>query len=252
MSTDLVSEAAANLAAWHDLSLSALDRASESDAALWRCDESHPANFFAAVTLADPNAHDDQLRGIQTLVAARPDDELTVCDSFAALDLRPLGFEEQRRGTWFVRAPAAPERSPFPAELSIERVVTERQLAAWEAAAAMGYGAGTPPEPGSWFGKAMLADPRLQVFVGKADGKVVSGSMVYLGDRVSGVYAVSTLPGFRRRRFAEWLTWRAVLARPQQPSVLQPSVEAEPLYRWMGFEPMGEFVVWRHKPKSAS
>ena len=62
-----------------------------------------------------------------------------------------------------------------------------------------------------------------------------------------GVYGVSVVPGHRRKGYAEQLTWRCVLARPHVPASLQPSDSAHPLYKKMGFEDAGEYVVWFRK-----
>ncbi len=247
MTANLVPDAAANLAAWHDSSLHALDLRCERDATLWHCTETHPRMFFAAVTLGGPESKDDHLAGIEALARERSGDDFAVCDSFASLDLRPLGFEEMRQSTWMVRRPGAPERGEFPRDLVIERVLTDRQLAEWEAASIAGFQLRDTPPPGGLHAPAILSDGRMQVFAGKVDGHIVSGAMGYLTERVNGVYAVSTLPDYRRRGYGEWLTWRVVLARPYQPATLQPSPEAESLYRKMGFETMGEYTVWRHR-----
>ena len=244
---DLIADAAANLAGWHDSSLRALGLECERDAALWRASMPGPSVYFCAVTLGSGERTDDHLEGIEELAGTHPSVPLTVCDSFNALDLAPLGFERLRTGTWMVRKPADPQRRPFPADLVIERVITPGQLAEWEAASAMGFGS-PAPTPGSLHGAGILSDARMQVFAGKVDGKVVAGSMGYLTERVNGVYGVSTIPGHRRRGYAEWLTWRAILGRPHQPTILQPGEESEPLYHRMGFEPMGQYTAWHRGP----
>ncbi|MDZ7728586.1 MAG: GNAT family N-acetyltransferase [Dehalococcoidia bacterium] len=244
MNEELIAEAAGNLASWHDSSLRALDVECERDGLTWQANTAGPEVYFRTITLTGPDEADDHYRRIQELVEAHGDETLTVCDSWGALDLAPLGFDVLRRGSWMVRHPAPPQRSPFPADFAIERVITEKQLAAWEAASAEGFGASSQPERGTLHGAAILQDPRMQVFSGSADGQVVGGAMAYIGDRILGVYGVSVIPQYRRRRFAEMLTWRCVLARPNIPAVLQPSEPAEPLYRTMGFEPIGEYVAW--------
>jgi hypothetical protein len=250
LSQDHVADAAANLAGWHDSSLRALKLRTEQDAALWSSREAGPMVFFSGVTLGGPDASDEQLRAIEGLLQERHADDFAVCDSFATLDLAPLGFEVLRLGTWMVRMPAEPVRRPFPRDLAIERVVTPQQLAEWEAASATAFGAPPLPEVGAWHAPAILSDPRMQVFAGKVGDRVVCGSMAYFSDRVNGIYAVSTLAEYRHKGYAEWLTWRGVLARPHQPATLQPSEQAEALYRHMGFEDTGEYVVWRHRPGS--
>lgn len=248
MNGDHVGEAAANLAAWHNAALRALGIESTTESVLWSASQDCPSVYYNAITLGGEDAHDEQLASVAALARSHPGDTFAVCDSFGTLDLGELGFAATQHGTWLVRKPGAPERRPFPPELSIERVVSDRQLAAWEAANAIGYGAAPPPEPGTWHAPALLADPRAQIFAGYADGHVVSGSMAYLTDRVNGIYAVFTIPDYRGRGFGEWLAWRAILGRPHQPATLQATAKAEPLYRRMGFEPAGPFTIWQRQP----
>lgn len=245
---ELVTEAAANLAGWHDSHLKALGVRTEADPVLWRGTQESPVLFFDAVTLGGPGEADDQMEALKAWIASREGETLSVCDSWGMLDLAPLGFEVMRRGQWMVRMPAEPNRSPFPQGFSIERVVIERQMVAWEAASAKGFESKEAPQAGEWHPAKVLEDPRMQVFAGKEDGEVVAGAMAYLSERgVCGVYGVSVVPGHRRKGYAEQLTWRCVLARPHVPASLQPSESAHPLYRKMGFEDAGEYVVWFRK-----
>ena len=245
---DLVPEAAANLAGWHDSHLKALGLRTEADPVLWRGTQQAPVLFFSAVTLGGPEQAPAQLETITSWASTRKGEDLAVCDSWATLDLAPLGFDVMRRAQWMIRMPAEPNRSPFPGGFHIERVVIERQMLAWEAAGAKGFESKTQPEPGAWHPTALLEDARMQVFAGKEGDEVVAGAMAYLSERgICGVYGVSVLPGHRRKGYAEQLTWRCVLARPHVPASLQPSETAHALYKKMGFEDAGEYVVWFRK-----
>lgn len=245
---ELVTEAAANLAGWHDSNLKALGLRTEADPVLWRGTQESPALFFDAVTLGGPGEADEQMEALKSWLASRDGETLAVCDSWGMLDLAPLGFDVMRREQWMIRMPAEPNRSPFPKGFHIERAVIERQMLAWEAASAKGFESKDAPEPGAWHHAKLLEDPRMQVFAGKEGDEVVAGAMAYLSERgVCGVYGVSVVPGHRRKGYAEQLTWRCVLARPHVPASLQPSETAHALYKKMGFEDAGEYVVWFRK-----
>lgn len=246
MVQELLDEAAANLAGWHDTSVRALDVRTEQDHVLWFATEPTTPIYFSAITLGGAARADEQLQAIRVLTRARAGQQLVVCDSFDVLDLSPLGFEVMRKSTWMIRPPGEPEqRSEFPRGFHIERVVTASQMAAWEAASMEGFDAPEKVAPGSVHAPAILRDRRMQVFAAICDGEVVGGAMAYLSERgVSGVYGVSVVPGHRRKGYAEQLTWRCVLARPQSAASLQPSDMAASVYRRMGFEDAGSYTVW--------
>lgn len=250
MDNETQAAAAANLADWHELSMQALGKRTSRESGLWWSEESAPEHFFTGITLDSADFAPEQETLIAQRSRSRPGETLTVCDCFGKLDLSACGYQVMREAAWMVREPAEPRRGPFPPDLSIFRVVTDAQLAEWETASALGFGM---PEATDWEAApgGLLGDPRLQVFLGKVAGKVAAGSMAYIGDRVVGVYAVSTAPGFRRRGIGEWLTWRAILGRPQLPAVLQPSDEGRALYRRMGFVEAWPFRVWR-RPAAGS
>jgi ribosomal protein S18 acetylase RimI-like enzyme len=247
MDDELVVAAAENLAGWHERCMRALGVATRREPGLWWRDEPAPEHYFTGVTLDSADFTTEQEAFITQASPLRPGETLTVCDCFGTLDLSGAGYEVVREAPWMVREPAEPNRRPFPKGLVIRRVATEAQLMAWEAASAHGFDV----DPTDWeaaTGEGLLGDGSLQVFAGEMDGQVVAGSMALVGERVVGIYAVSTAPGYRRRGAGEWLTWRAVLAgRPLKTAVLQPSDESLALYRRMGFVETGRYVIWRRR-----
>lgn len=248
MDAETHAAAAANLADWHDLSMRALGRRTLREGGLWWCEDPAPSHYFTGITLVSADFSAEQEASIAERSLGRPRETITVCDAFHALDLSSYGFEVVSESAWMVREPAEPVRGPFPPGLSIHRVATDTQLNEWEAASTAGFGLA---ETTDWEAtpESLLQDWRfegpLQVFAGRVDGKVAAGSMAWIGDRVVGVYAVSVAPGVRRRGIGEWLTWRAVLSRPQLPAVLQPSDSSRAIYRRMGFVEAWPYRVWR-------
>ncbi len=96
-----------------------------------------------------------------------------------------------------------------------------------------------------------LADPDgvpdLDAWVLVHDGEAVAGAWSYLHGTDCGLYAIGTVPGVRRRGLAGALT-RHVLAdahrRGARTASLQSTPMGEPLYRSLGFTPVGRYEEW--------
>lgn len=237
---------AANLAAWHDVSVRALGLRSTRSAALWSCRDPGPPIFLAAVTLDPASFDSDLIAELAEVESRRGPVPFSVCDSWARLDLTTLGYRVAERGVWLVRPPGPGPEQPLPPDLKIERVVDATGLQTFEAAAAEGF---EHPDmlddgPGSVHAPGVLDDESFHVFIGRVEGRVVSAAMAYVSDEIVGVYGVATIPGFRRRGYGEALTWAATCVAPRLPAVLQPSASGEATYRRMGYAPAGDFIRW--------
>ncbi len=93
-------------------------------------------------------------------------------------------------------------------------------------------------------GPNLLTIPTFTVFVGSFEGEPVATSMLATSRRVglAGVYSVATRPAYRGRGFGTALTAAALAAADEQgyeTAVLEPSLSGAPVYRRMGFEPVG-------------
>ena len=87
-----------------------------------------------------------------------------------------------------------------------------------------------------------------QGWVGYRNGQAVSTAATLVAGGATGLYAVATLPDYRRKGCAEALVRHAV-AHVEQPqgaglSVLQATHEAVPLYRRMGYQTVTHFSVF--------
>jgi GNAT superfamily N-acetyltransferase len=116
-------------------------------------------------------------------------------------------------------------------------------LVRFETTAAEGFDAGTIA-PHTWHGPAVLADPRLSMWLGLVDGRPAAVSMGFRDAGVLGIYGVATVPDMRRRGLATALTSHALAQASDVPAVLQPSTMAEPMYRRLGFRRFGAFRSW--------
>jgi predicted GNAT family acetyltransferase len=100
--------------------------------------------------------------------------------------------------------------------------------------------------PGSIYGPGVLEDPAYRLWVGYADGVPVSTSTAYLSDGLVGVYNVATSIAVRGHGYGEALTWRATLAEPSLPAVLESSAMGRPIYERMGYRIIAFCEVWEH------
>lgn len=87
-----------------------------------------------------------------------------------------------------------------------------------------------------------------QGFIGSIDGQDVSAGAIVIAHDVAGIYAVGTLPPFRRRGYAEALMRQTIDETFQQhgplPLVLQSTPAALNLYRRMGFRSVTNFSLY--------
>jgi hypothetical protein len=133
---------------------------------LWTCRGRVPPYYANAITVS-PDGQDRQHAAIAGLAAAlvRP---FAVKDSFAALDLKPLGFRTLFDAAWIWRDPSdAP-----PADTDgWQRVTTLDGLDAWEAAWAK---SGSPADR-RVFLPALLADQAVALFARHEGSRIVAG-----------------------------------------------------------------------------
>ena len=164
-----------------------------------------------------------------------------VKDSFAALDLAPLGFAPLFEATWIGRPPGA-IRDPDPG-LRWEVVRDEAGLAAWEAA----WAAGEEPLPARVFAPALLADPDIHFLAAYRAASLVAGGILNITgegeDRVVGLSNTFAAPGEDAR--ARWLdvAAQAAIHTPGLPLV---GYEHGDMLAWAldgGFAPLGPLRV---------
>lgn len=95
------------------------------------------------------------------------------------------------------------------------------------------------------YARSFAADPDVQLFVGRLDGKLVGSSTSIQGGGASGIVAVGTLPEARRRGVGTALSWAAVNSGRRHgfdTIVLQSSEMGFPVYTAMGFRTVVTYV----------
>jgi GNAT superfamily N-acetyltransferase len=228
---------------------------SSSEPWRWWADEPVPVIFFAAITLgsAPEDPGDVAHRADDLASALRPiEGRLAICDAWDRIDLSAYGYLPDEPQTWVARQPtaAAADYPPPAAGVRVVEVTDEGTLAEFEAVHNEGFGS-RPTPPGTYYGPAILDDPRTRAIGARgADGRAVGTAMAHMGDEVLGIYSVSVLPTVRGRGIGWSLTQAALATAPGRIAVLHPSEEGASMYRRMGFEPFARFAVWA-RPKSA-
>jgi GNAT superfamily N-acetyltransferase len=239
-----MAHSARNGAAWHRASLDALGLESSETNGLWSCHEPGPPIYLSAINLS-PGDVESKLARIEALVAQPGREVVAVWDSYQEWDLKSRGFQVYEEGYWYVREPGG-EPPPSPSGLHIETVATPEGLIEFERMSSAGFES-PPPQPAAVHHPDSLGDGPLTYFLGRVDGEPVTASITCVAEGCVGVYGLATIPEFRNRGYGAAMTWRAISVAPELPSVLQPSDLARPLYRRLGYEPVGRFTNWMHR-----
>lgn len=233
--SDLIRLAALNNAEWCDAVFRAHGLAGHIDGSLWLNRNPAPRFYPNAVTLR-PDDGRAQLDAITTL-AAELGGGFAVKDSFASLDLAPLGFRPLFSATWIVR-PSGPPAPGDATGLDWRIVSTPAAFDAWQA----GWAGTDDPSP-SPFAPALLADPAVTLIAGWCDDAVVAGAAL---NRSSGALGWSnvfgpseTQMGCRAAalRFALGFAGDQPLVGYEHGDDFVQSLE-------LGFAPLGPLTIW--------
>jgi hypothetical protein len=136
---------------------------------LWTCRGRAPPFHSNAVTL-EPEGAAAQAEAIGALRASigRP---FSVKDSFARLDLAPLGFRPLFDAEWVLREPADPPAPASPSGAEWRRAGTTAGLEAWEAA----WRENGSPAGSRVFPPSLLGDPELALLAAFREDRIVAG-----------------------------------------------------------------------------
>jgi hypothetical protein len=206
-----------------------------------------PRFFPNAVTLADAGKRIEQLALIHALVAADRAHDVTVKDSFAALDLAPLGFHVLFEATWLWRPPRLPERSEPAGAIRCSVVKHPPELARWEVAwnGPLPGDHAAPPE--RIFLPVLLADRDIVFIAIYEDDRIIAGA---IANRLEEVVGVSNLFAPQKHAARYWAACVAAImdAFPGLPLVgYEHGAELAVAHR-VGFEDLGPLRVWTTAP----
>jgi ribosomal protein S18 acetylase RimI-like enzyme len=236
---DPVALCADAVAGWHETWLEALGLRSERNADVWRALDRPPAIYFAGITLRP-----------RVPAATLADVPGSVCDNWQDLSLEAQGLGVWRTEPWFLRPPGSLCIAQ-PPELEVIVVSTPAEVEEFEAVSVRGFedeDATIPP--GAIHPPSILGDSRMQMFLGRVDGRPVGAAMGYRTDRAVGVFGVAVVASARRRGYGTALTYAAMLPEIGMPAVLAPSPEGAPLYMKLGFSRVGELSIWSDSSKA--
>lgn len=227
---------AGNNACWCDAVGRAHGRPGEFRPALWLNRAAMPPYYPNAVTLT-PDETAAQLAATHELAQTRP--TCAVKDSFAALDLHPLGFDVLFDATWFWRAADAP--APAATGLLWSVVADAAGLARWEAAWA---GRDEPPaENERIFPPALLSEPGVAFLAGTHRDGIVAVAVANQTGAVVGLSNVYAPDGDTEAAYAGAL---ALVGRLFPGRALAGYERGDDVAaaRRVGFTPVGPLRVW--------
>jgi hypothetical protein len=173
--------AALNNALWCDAVCRAHGRPGIFDALFWATKLGAPDLYPDAVTLAGPASAGAQREAIASLINSGHPRNWAIKDSYAALDLSPLGFHRLFDAQWIAhRANAAADK----AVLRWRRIIDTSDLAAWNAA----WGGNASFVP------ALLAENDIAFLAAHCDDTLVGGAILNRGADVVGLSNVFAAP----------------------------------------------------------
>ncbi len=234
----MIDQAAKNNARWCDAVCRANGAPGEFHTAIWLNRHRVPPFYPNAVTLT-PGGAAGQLARIAEVCAARR--AFAVKDSFAALDLRPLGLDVLFEATWIHR-PAGLAAPDMPDNWTWSVISGAGALARWEAAWA-GTPNGSIADSERIFRPALLETPGVAFLAGLRGGRIAAVAAVNRTGEVAGlsnVFAPDEAPA------TVWAGAVALAVRlfPGRPLVGYERDDDLVAARAAGFEPLGPLRVW--------
>jgi len=185
-------------------------------------------------------------RGLPFRVSITPGLE----DGYVPL-LEDKGYERIDPETIMV-LPGLPEETGVETGLMIKTVATPDELAHFQETAARGFS--LPEGAGPFAITGQTRDlPDVDLFIGYADGRPASTSMLIKTGEVAGIYWVATREEYRRRGFAEAMTIHAVLAGREKGCAfasLQATAMGRPVYERIGFSNPYNYRVYAPSEKA--
>ncbi len=230
-----------NLAGHSESVLAVHGSESRRSGALWLNDHAVQIPYSHVITL-DEDAEEQAVSGqIEAFVQHRPSGApVAVNDSFSNLDLSRLGMRRLFSDHWFVKPPGKAESVDVEG-LEVTQVSTPDRLLEYDRACAIGFG-----EPDSYriYLDELLADERHKIYVGRSDGRVVTGVLAFNNGQSVGLYSLFTLPDVRNRGFAEAVVRSAIADSDELPVSTNPSEMSNRLFKKLGFESIGQRTIW--------
>jgi hypothetical protein len=226
-----------NNAAWCDAVVNTHEGQTRFEASHWINITPSPPFYPNVITLTrDDTAA--QLAAIRELDAAQ-ESGWGVKDSFATLDLAPLGFEKLFDAQWLYR-PASEIQAPTLPGLDWKKVTAEMRLAAWE----RGFFDGEEPE--GLFRPGLLSDPEIAIMGAFNKDEARAGAIFNRHSGACGISNVFSANDFGDA-FLKNVVARAAAFAKGDPLVTYMPHDVLPEWQALGFEPIGPLRVWLKK-----
>ncbi|MBW9055120.1 hypothetical protein [Rhizobium mesosinicum] len=232
MASSFLRAAISNNAFWCDAVCKALGSPGEFTSTIWFHRRGTPPFYPDVVTLME--ADGEQTEAIATLVNSEGR-VWAIKDSYAALDLEPLGFRLLFEAEWIgMRTPVS-----VPSPISWQRMESAADLARWE----MEWRKANGPVAQRIFSEPLLHDPEIAFLLAFEHGKPIGGGIL---NRAAGVVGLSNL--FAEGRHGETIR-RGLIAQaaelyPREPLAgYEHGDDLDEALR-AGFELLGPLRVW--------
>lgn len=225
---------------WYRSVLSTHGLAGSVAEGVWTCVGEVPPYYANAMTVSATGAK-AQCRAIQGLARALPR-PFAVKDSFATLDLAPLGFRLLFSAEWIWLDPASAR--PVPNRQSWQRITTTSELAEWETA----WRENGSPADRPVFLPALLKDETVGLFAWRRDGRIVAGCAGNRSDSVGGLSNAFTGQSGPNADFAAAAAAVAAFS-PGRPVVGYESGDSLGNAIGLGFRPVGPLRIWLGNPR---
>jgi GNAT superfamily N-acetyltransferase len=214
------------------------------------CDAASSCLFINNAVLTSPLRDGSMTKALdrieQHFTAAATAGPYLLWSAWPTPDLRDRGYELVGHPPIMLR-PAGGSLPPDPPGLEIREATDDATLADAERVGVLGYPLPmVDPEDRGALLPTPLLDSDVRTWVGYVDGEPVTSASVQPTAEVNCVEFVATLEGHRGKGYGEAVTWRATLADPAKPAVLEASDLGRPVYERMGYLGISRMTLWLH------
>lgn len=228
--TDRIAQMAANNAAWINMAVSALGISGEFTPVLWQNVNDMPPIFPNADTLGGTIAQ--KMSAIEQLVETRSGRVVAIKDSWAELDLSPLGFDILFEAHWLYRHP---HPLPIPqSDLDIEPITTADRLHDFALAC------NGPDIPTEVYSPSLLNTPEITWLAGQKDRQIIAGVTAVKAEGLNGINNYFGESDLHKQHIIA----AAINVFPDLPASTYTRTSSVPLFLDLGFETVGNLRIW--------
>ncbi len=205
---------------------------------IWINRHQTPIYYPNLITLSPTTELDLQNDSIADLLTIKRDHTVSLKDSFAQLNLAPLGFHQLFQAQWILKPALTTPPHHTTTDLRWKQITSEKDLADWE-----GAWSGATPLPNRLFLPALLTDPDIYIIAAYKDHHIVAGAIANKTTEVVGLSNAFSPPGTAEQY---WEGFLGMIAShyPSLPVVGYEQGETLTTALHVGFTPLGPLRVW--------